>query len=483
MLPPHPRRHTPRCAGRAARMATVLACVGLSACSLAPPHERPPLPTAASYPDETAAGPARPLDWQEFFVDPVLRELVGRALDNNRDLRIAAARIDEARALYGIQRADTLPNIAIGAGGARTRLPADLSPTRQATITQQYQVTLNLTAWELDFWGRLANLKDAALETYFASEAARRAVTLSLVAQVANTYLLERELDDRIALAGRTIASREDSQRITRRRYELGAASKIDAAQAETLLTQARAERASLQRLREQNHNALVLLLGTPVALAAAPLAVADDGFARPLAPGLPSDLLANRPDVLAAEHRLKAAAAHIGAARAAFFPRIVLTAGFGSASSQLEGLFEGGSRSWNFVPSLSLPLFDAGRTATNLDLAVARRDAAIADYERTVQAAFRDVADQLAAQRWLREQYTFQQATLAAQAERARLADLRYRSGAAPYLEVLDAERDLFAAEQTLVATRRQMLAAQVSLYAALGGATAMPATAGVPP
>lgn len=457
-------------------LAGMLTALLLAGCALAPPYRQPAPPMAPAFNVEgLATAPATPPGWAQFFGDAHLRELLALALANNRSLQLALQRVAEARALYGIQRADQLPTISAGALASRSRVPADLSITGSALISPQYQATLNLSTWELDFWGRVRNLKDAALEAYLAGEEARRAVEIALVAQVANSYLLERELDERLATAGRTLASREESYRIMRRRYEVGSAAKLDAMQSEMLLNQARAELTVLERQREQAHNALALLVSTPLAAESRPLSAIEAGFAHEVAPGLPSDLLLERPDVLAAEHRLKAAHANIGAARAAFFPRIVLTGSVGSASSELVGLFGSGSRAWTFAPSLSLPIFDRGRNQAGLDLAEARRHIAVADYERTVQGAFREVADALADRRWLARQVAVQQASLATQTERARLAHLRYQAGAASYLEVLDAERERFAAEQALVQTRRALLASAVNLYAALGGGAAM--------
>lgn len=449
----------------------------LAGCSLAPSYQRPDLPTATAYPGMTgAAAPDVPgagqLGWRGFFADKGLRALIAQALENNRDLRIAVQRVSEARGLYGIQRSDRLPGISADAMGGRSRTPADLSPTGKAITSNRFEASLNLSAWELDFWGRVSSLTTAALESFLATEEARSAIVISLVAQVANTYLLGRELDERIAIARQTLATREDSFRIAKRRYEVGYASKLDAVQADSLLNQARSEQAALLRQRDQNHNALTLLVGVPIAvpeIRALPWIERD--FVREISAGLPSDLLLNRPDVRAAEHRLKAANANIGAARAAFLPRIMLTGNLGTASVELSNLFGTGSSIWSYSPSLTVPLFDGGRNRANLDVSEARRNLAVADYERTIQVAFRDVADALAERRWLTEQVVAQQATLAAQTERTHLAGLRYQNGAAPYLEVLDAERDRFAAEQALVQVRRALFSSSVNLYAALGG------------
>ncbi len=451
----------------------VMALVG---CSLAPTYERPALPTAGVYPGDNGAAVSNApgvvqLGWREFFTDIRLQKLIAQALEYNRELRIAVQRVEEARGLYGIQRADLFPNVDASGVSDRSRVPPDLSPTGRSYTAEQYAATLNLSAWELDFWGRIRNLTSAALESYLATEEARRAVLISLISQVANAYLIERELDELVDIAQSTLNTRGESYRIMKRRYEVGYGSKLDAIQAEALLNQARSNLAVLQRQRDQNRNALILLIGTAPALETQPLSRIEKGFVREIGVGLPSDLILNRPDVVAAEHRLKAANANIGAARAAFFPRVVLSGSAGTASAELSGLFAAGSGVWSFVPSVSLPIFEGGRNLAALDVSHARRNLAVADYERTIQGAFREVADALAERRWLAEQVVAQQATLAAQTERTRLAGLRYRDGAAPYLEVLDAERDRFTAAQALVQSRRALLSGSVNLYAALGG------------
>jgi len=477
----------------------------LAGCApMAPPYQAPALPVAAAYPassapsvspapptqpagaaapgpDAAAAAAAEPglsaaaTGWRAHFTDPALQAWVGQALARNRDLRSAVLRVQEAQAAYGIERAAQLPSLGVQAGLDRSRVPGDLNLTGRPVLASQYQAGLGLAGWELDFWGRVRSLQGAALEGYLASDAARRAAAVALVAQVANGYLALCELDERLGLARRTIASRAESLRIFTRRVEVGATSRLALAQVQTLLTQAQALGAQLEQAREAQLQALALLAGGSPALAGAPGRLPDDAALGPdPAPGLPSDLLAWRPDIAAAEHRLRAAHASIGAARAAFFPRVALTGSLGTASAELDGLFAPGSRAWTFSPSVSLPLFDGGRLRSNLALAEVRRELAVADYEKTVQAAFRDVADALSARRWLAEQLAIARSALAAQAERARLSQLRYEQGAAAFLEVLDAQRDLLAAEQQLVQARRALLASRVSLYAALGGASA---------
>lgn len=454
------------------RVLTTIALMLPGCTSLAPSYQTPPLPVAAHYPGDAIqeGALAATLVWRDYFTDPRLQDLISRALDNSRDLRTALLRVEEARALFGIQRAEQFPTIAAQAGMERARVPADLSVTRQSMLGSQYQVSLGMASWEIDFWGRVRNLRDAALETYLASDEARLAVALGLIAQVADSYLTLCELDERIALARLTIASREESLRIFTRRLEVGSTSRLNLTQVQTLLTQAQGLAAQLEQARVVQANALNLLVGASVDLSVSER-LDERKMLVPLRPGLPSDLLHQRPDIVAAEHQLKAAHAQIGAARAAFFPRIALTASFGAASDELDGLFAAGSRAWTFSPIISLPLFDAGRRSNNLSLAEARRDLAVANYEKTIQAAFRDVSDALAARRWLAQQLVIAQAALLTQAERARLSQLRYDNGASAYLEVLDAQRDLLVAEQQLVQIRRALLSSQVSLYAALGG------------
>ena len=453
--------------------------------SMAPDYQAPAQPVPADYPADapiTAGQHAAALDWREHFADPRLQQLIAQALVHNRDLRLAALRVQEARAAYGIQRAERLPAIGLSGAASRARVPGSLNATGQPVTGSQYQLALGFNGWEIDFWGRVQSLQDAALQSYLASDAARRALTLLLVAQVADGYLRLRELDERLLLARRSIASRAESLRIFTRRFEVGATSRLDLTQVQTLSAQARALAAQLEQQRATQAHALGLLVGAAADLTPITAALDDAAVMHTLAAGLPSALLADRPDILAAEHRLRAANANIGAARAAFFPRIALTGHAGVASAQFDALFETASRAWTFAPSISLPIFDGGARKRSLDLADVRRELAVADFEKTVQAAFRDVADALSACQGLAEQVRIGQETLAAQAERARLAQLRYEHGAAAFLEVLDAQRELLAAEQAQVQTRRALLSARVGLYAALGGGARHVAAAPAP-
>lgn len=426
----------------------------------------------STYGTEAAAGETiGRIGWRDFFRPPELQRLIAEAIANNRDIRIAAARVAEARAAWRIEGASLYPALDAVGTGTRGRTLFNL-PQVGATAIDVEQISAQLSAsWEIDFWGRLHNLRDAARWQYLASEESRRAVATGIAAQVANGYLLEREYEERTALARRSIQTREEALRIMRRRYEVGSGSKLDMTQAQTLLAQARTTLQGLEQDRAVNRNALALLVGKPVEIGSGRLSLAEVPEHLVLPPGLPSDLLVNRPDIVAAEHQLRAANANIGAARAAFFPNIKLTGAYGTMSDELGGLFSGGSEAWTFTPTISLPLFNAGRLKGNLDVAKARRDRAVAEYERTVQAAFRDVSDALVRRSQLQHQIETTRELLDAQRESARLAQLRFDNGRSAYLEVLDAQRSLFEAEQALVQLRRAELASIVALYSALGG------------
>jgi multidrug efflux system outer membrane protein len=448
----------------------------LSGCAtLAPRYQAPALPVAPRYAgDPGPEGAAASVAWRDYFTDRLLLGLIGQSLEHNRDLRMAVLRVQEARAAYGIRRADQFPTLAAQGSLDRLRIPPIAGLTSDAETISAYQVGLGLASWEIDFWGRVRSLKTAALENYLATEAAQRAATIGLVAQVANSYLDLCELDERILLARSTTASRAETLRIFTRRVEVGSTSRLDLTQVQTLYSQAQILGAQLEQSRAAELSALTLLVGAPVDLPITPDRLDDQHMLVELRAGLPSDLLLNRPDILAAEHQLRAAHANIGAARAAFFPRVALTSSIGTISNDLSGLFASGSTIWRFSPSISLPLFDGGLRRNNLSLAEARRDLAVANYEKTVQVAFRDVSDALSARRWLAEQVVIARTALAVQTERARLSKLRYDNGAAAFLEVLDAQRDLLSAEQQMVQLRRALLSSRVSLYAALGGGLA---------
>ena len=447
--------------------------LAMAGCTLAPRYERPALPVDAQYPagDSAAAKDAVELGWREMFTDARLQVLIATALENNRDLRTAVLNAERAQALYRVQRADLLPQIDAQGSLTRGRTPADLSPTGTAVTGSEYQVGLGITAFELDLFGRVRSLKDAALAQYLATAEARDAARIALIAEVAKAWLADLALREQLDLARKTLEARSEALGLARQRYEAGASSALDLKQVETLVESARVATVTLTRRSAQAGNALRLVVGAPVAVGQDSSLLSDQQFVANLPAGLPSQLLAQRPDLRAAEQRLLSANASIGAARAAFFPRISLTAAIGSASPELSDLFEAGSRNWSFVPQVTLPIFDAGRNRANLRVSQVDRDLAVTDYERSIQVAFREVADALVARGSFEEQVEAQERLRQGQADRLQLAEQRYRAGIASYLDVLDAQRELFDAEQDLVEARQQRLLNLVDLYRALGG------------
>jgi multidrug efflux system outer membrane protein len=455
-------------------LSALLMAMALSGCSLAPTYERPDAPVADGW--STAASPSGQavdaLEWRTFIADEQLRGLVDIALDNNRSLRQTLLDIEQARAQYRIQRADRVPGLAAGASGNRQRLPADLSSNGLSEVSKSYQVGLSLPEYELDLFGRVKSLTDSALEQYLATAEAGRSARIALVAEVCQAYLSYDGAQRRLDLSQRTLASREDSFMLIEQRRAAGAASALDYQEALGLVEQSRAELERNERQKQQAFNALVLLLGTPDAAKKIPAFTRDSlRLVQDIAPGTSSELIERRPDILAAEHRLKARNADIGAARAAFFPRISLTGSFGTSSAEMSGLFHGGSRSWSFVPNLTLPLFDAGRNRANLDLAEVRKDAAVAEYEGSIQTAFREVADALAATDTLRREETARRSLADTSSETLKLARARYEGGVDSHLRYLDAQRSSFINDLALIETSTERQIALVDLFRSLGG------------
>ncbi|PKM33329.1 MAG: multidrug transporter [Gammaproteobacteria bacterium HGW-Gammaproteobacteria-12] len=455
------------------RPALLTLAIALGGCSLAPHYERPEAPVAADWQVADANGTrAQALDWQTFIVDADLRRAVDTALNNNRSLRQALLDIEAARAQYRIQRADRLPSLNANASGNRQRLPADQSQSGRSEVTSVYQVGLGLAEYEVDLFGRVRNLSESALETYLATEEATRATQISLIAEVIQAYLTRDGALRRKALVEQTLDSRLASLELVSRRREAGAATALDYQEAVGLAEQAKAERESTERQLRQADNALALLLGTPDAGRLLPSTPRDELMVlQDIAPGTSSELIERRPDILASEHRLKARNADIGAARAAFFPRITLTGSVGSSSTELSGLFEGGSRAWSFAPTLSLPIFAGGRNRANLDLAEVRQDAAVADYEGTIQTAFREVADALAATDTLRREEAARRALAESSRAAEALAEARYRGGVDDHLRYLDAQRSSFNDQTTLIQISTDRQLALADLFRALGG------------
>ena len=452
------------------RATALLALFLLGACrQFAPPHVRPELPTSPEYPaefagDATGGAKATEVEWREFFVDERLETLIGVALERNREMAVAIAQIEQARGFYRIQDAGRIPTVVAGADATVGRSGGE--------NFERHAIDVGLSGFELDFWGRVRNLSEAARSEYLATVEGQRAFRLILIREVASTYLSSLEASERIALAEGTVKLREEALEIARVRLEAGITSALEFRQAESLLTQAQADLAGLRLTKARTDNALAVLLGGPVPSPLPPsVPLAEQVSAQIIAPGLPSELLMARPDILAAEEQLRAARADIGAARAAFFPSIALTGSLGFASADLGSLFGSDGLAWSVGPSVTLPIFNRGRLHGNLTVAEANEEIAIARYERAIQVAFREVADALAGRRYLAEQVAAQERGTRAQREIAELARIRYREGAVRYLEVLDSERSLFAAEQTLVQLRRAQAANLVALYVALGG------------
>jgi len=450
------------------------AAILLSACSFTPAYERPASPVAGQWPVSAKAGGERKvatLSWQQMLPDPRLQALIQAALEHNRDLRIAVARVEEARSLYGITRADRLPTLNLGASQAVTHVPGDLSATGREQTSRRFDVNLGVTAFELDFWGRVKSLSESAKASYLATEEARDAFRLSLIADVANAYLTLQEMRERVALTNATIASRKESRFLVQNRRDVGLAGEMDFLTADGAYESARVQLADLERSRTQAENALTLLVGAEPGNLPPGRRLSEQGMPMDIAVEIPSEALLARPDVRAAEQKLIAANANIGAARAAFLPRIGLSLAFGTASSVLSNLFDSGSGAWSFTPNLTQPLFDSGRTRASVDLAEMRKIIAVAEYEKSIQQAFREVADLLTARDKLGEQLKSQEAAEKSQKERLRLVEARYKAGVSSYLEVLDAQRDAFSAQQGTVQVRRALLASAAQLYKALGG------------
>ncbi len=456
------------------RVLPLVLALTLAGCSLAPTYERPEAPVPAQWGD--AAGHQGPvvdqLDWQAFIVDPVLRQLVGAALGNNRSLRQTLLDIEQARAQYRIQRADRVPGLNAAASGNRQHLPAALSSNGREGVSSTYQVGLALPEYELDLFGRVKSLSDAALEQYLASEEVGRAAHIALIAEVSQAYLTLDGAERSLALTRQTLASREDSLALVGQRRSAGTATALDHQEALGLVEQSRADLEATLRQQRQAYNALVLLLGDAQATKLIPGERPDQPMVlQDITPGLPSALIERRPDILAAEHRLRSRNADIGAARAAFFPRISLTGSFGTSSAQMSGLFDGGSRSWSFMPQLSLPLFDAGRNRAGLSLAEARKDSAVAAYEGAIQTAFREVADALAATDTLRREEAARRALVDTSRATEALAKARYEGGVDNHLRYLDAQRNNFVNEAAYIQASTQRQLALVDLFRALGG------------
>ncbi|WP_416462559.1 efflux transporter outer membrane subunit [Rubrivivax gelatinosus] len=460
----------------AARGLTLVALAALTACaSLAPEYTRPAAPVPEAWPSASAAvaaGAAALPDGRAFVADARLRRTIELALDNSRSLRLALLAIEQARASYRIQAADQLPTLSATGAQSASRTPAEASSSGQVLHTRTYSANIGVSAFELDLFGRVRNLSESALESYLATEEAARSTRIALVAEVATAWLTLQADQAQLALARSTLDSQRRTYELTRQRHALGSDSALTLAQAQTSVEAARRDAAAYEATVAQDLNALRLLVGADLPADALPPA-ADPGAEATalvaLPAGLPSALLQRRPDVIAAEHSLKAANADLGAARAAMFPTIQLTASSGTASRSLSDLFKGGA--WSFAPSVSLPIFDGGATRAGVAQAEAARSIQVATYEQTVQTAFREVADALAVRATIAERLDAQAALVDASKRAWRLADARWKAGAASYLDALDAQRTLYAAQQTLLTLRLAEQSNRVRLFEVLGG------------
>ncbi|NLW80317.1 MAG: efflux transporter outer membrane subunit [Desulfovibrionales bacterium] len=458
------------------RLILILMLMILTGCaSLAPERERPDMPVPGDWLERAqfnaTGSDVGQLGWRDVFLDPALQELISTALNENRSLRQAALAMDKAMAQFGIARADRIPNVDASGRTSTTRFPADLRSGIEG-IDRQWSVGLGVTSFELDFFGRVRNLEESALEQYLATEEARRAVHISLVSQIARVYLALAGDRENLALSRDTLRSRQASLDLTMAKLANGLATELERHQAEEVVAVAQAEVARLKAQVAMDENALAVLVGVPVSGLKLPAQVIDDVAVREsIAPGLPSDLLTRRPDILETEHLLWAAGAEIGAARAAFFPRIGLTTTAGLVSLELTDLFDSAQRTWAFVPSVTMPIFDAGRNRARLDAAKAEQKIRIARYEQIIQNAFREVADALAKNQGYAGQVEAQARRVHSAGQSRILVDQRYQAGLESAFAVHDAERTLFAARQDLLSVRLARKFTLVELFAALGG------------
>ena len=458
------------------------AILGLAGCTttLMPDYQRPAAPTPAAWPGapgsksaafNTTAPASADLHWREFYSDANLQKIIAQALANNRDLRVASLTIEKTRSLYRIQRADLLPTVQAAGYGTRQEVFASGAAFEQKVDIEYYSVSLGFSSYELDFFGRIRSLKARALEQYLATAQARRSMQISLMAEVAGVYLNLAADQERLRLAHVTLDSQEETHELILRRFELGDSSELELHQAQTRVDAARVDIAKYTGQVAMDQNGLSLLVGAQVPAELLPRELSPPAAFKDISAGLPSEVLQRRPDILMAENQLKAANANIGAARAAFFPSVTLSTSFGTMDDQLSGLFKPGSWIWNFTPQITLPIFDTGRNKANLNVARADRDICLAQYEKAIQTAFREVADALAQRGALLNQLEAQESLVEAATASYRLSDARYRNGIDGYMTVLDSQRALYAARQGLIAIRLARLANLVTLYKVLGG------------
>lgn len=455
----------------------LVAVAVVSGCSMAPTYVRPQMPVEAKWPEPAALTPdgknaVALMGWKQFFPDKQLQLLIQLALENNRDLRVTAYNIERARALYRIQRAEQLPAVSGTGSGTSQRVPAVLSNTGEEMITREYSATVGLSSFELDFFGRIQSLKDEALEQFLATEEAYRSARISLVAEVAVARLTLAADEESLAIAKATLASQQDTYNMIKRRFELGVSSELQLSQAQTSVDAARVDIARYTNQVAADRNALTLIVGATIPeellthKSMSEFVLPDE-----LPVGLPSEVLLLRPDILRAEHELKAANANIGAARASFFPSISLTASVGYASNELSDLFSNATRIWNFIPRVNLPIFEWGATMARLDVSEVDKQIAVAQYESAIQQAFREVADALVQRRTVVDQLEAQRSLVGAATKAYELSSARFDKGVDSFLEVLDSQRYMYSSQLNLVSVRLLQETNRVLLYKVLGG------------
>jgi len=448
-------------------------------CTMDPKYTRPEspvsaaLPAGAAYLDDQSSQESQSVTeirWQDAFPDEKFQKIVEISLNNNRDLRLAALNVERARALYGVQRAELFPSVSASGGGSKQRVSADLSSSGKAATVEQYSVNMGIASWEMDLFGRIRSLKKQALHEYLSTEQARRGAQISLVSEIARTYLALAADRQNLKLAQSTLEAQQSGYDLIQRKYSAGLVTELDLRRAQTQVDSAKGDAARYIQLVAQDMNAINLLAGSTVPEEFLPADLASVVPPGDVSPGLSSDVLLQRPDIIAAEHQLKAAYAFIGAARSAFFPRISLTATMGTASDELSGLFSPGTGTWNFAPQITTPIFDA-RTWAAYRVSKTTREIALAQYEKTIQTAFKEVADSLAVRGTVDQQVVAQESIVDSAQTIYDLSDKRYTQGIDGYLSVLDAQRSLYAAQQGLTSLRLSRLANRVRLYAVLGG------------
>jgi len=451
----------------------------LGGCDMAPEYTRPEAPIPTDWPDSQAhqnepssqsAPTAVNLEWREFYTDPKLKQIIETALNNNRDLQLAALNVEKARALYGIQQAELLPVINVTGAGSKQRSAADLTAAGQPRTTEQFNVDLGIASWEIDFFGRIRNLKKQALQEYLATDQARRSAQILLISETARAYLTLAVDSEKLNLARSTLETQQDVYDLIRRQYEAKIANELDLRRAQTQADAARVDVARYTQLVAQGQNALNLLAGSAVLEDFLSSDLAGISPPKDISPGLPSEVLLRRPDIMAAEHQLKGAYAFVDAARVAFFPRISLTTAVGTASDELNGLFGSGNGTWSFAPQIVTPIFDA-RTWAAYRVSKSAKKIALAQYEKTIQTAFKEVADALAVRGTVDQQIAAQQSIVDSVREIYQLSNERYKNGIDSYLSVLDAQRSLYSAQQGLISLQLAKLANEVRFYAVLGG------------